>query len=336
MARTSAKKPLRLKDELAELERYLISCKENSQKSLQTLRASEPVAVSVNGVQDSNVARELEERLTAAQAENDALRAHQQQLQQEIAARQPDESVTTLQSKCARLESELAAARTSALTGGGRSRAAPPPPAAAAAAGSGSGAAVPPEQLVALQAQVATLKADRDAIEDQVVAMYEDLFRDDIVSGLVSLVRRKENEIVASLDTGGGGAAGKKAGFGKPAPRLKQKLDDATERIEKLEKELKARAAEMDAADRHHKDMLKIATVESTAQADHFRVRPPCFFVCVRVRGAGRVPACGAVCVRTRVRGAGRAAACRVVCDLVEPDTSPCLLAALLHRCSQK
>jgi chromosome segregation ATPase len=290
MAPTSAKKPLRVRDEIAELERYLISCKEQSQKSLQALRDGES-ASPLSGISDaSDPVNELQASLHALQSENDALRAQHQHLQATIASQTNEPSslsLHALQARCSRLESELSAARMAALTNGSSQKGSrhnsdtgagtsSTSRAASIANGSTHGTVPAMALLLAFQKQVQQLKADREGLEDQVVNMYEELFRDDIVSGLISLVRRKENEIIASLDTSGGGGGGKKNGFARPAaPRLKQKLDDATERIEKLEKELKARASEMDAADRHHKDILKIATLESTAQADHFKVCTP-------------------------------------------------------------
>jgi chromosome segregation ATPase len=296
MARTSSvKKPLRLKDELAGLERYLENCKEQSQRSLHALRNSEPFTPHLDANETGAAAQRLQVELDALRAENEGLQAQARQLHASLEEQQADPSAGSthaLQARCARLESELAAARTATFTAGGRKGArgdhdALPSPRERSAAGTGgasssgaaaatAGSAMSSEALRAVQQQVAQLKSDKDELEDTVVNMYEELFKDEIVSGLVGLVRRKENELVASLETSGSGNGGKKNGFAKPAPRLKAKLDDATERIEMLEKELKNRASELDAAERHHADMLKIATVESAAQAEHFKARAAC------------------------------------------------------------
>jgi DNA repair exonuclease SbcCD ATPase subunit len=264
MARTTSTKHLKLKDELVELERYLVSFKESSQRSLQAIREGDARSAPNGSAADVSHTK-LEAEIERLRKENSVL---QNQLKSSAGDAANGDAVNALRAKCARLESELAAARTAAMAQqprGAPSTSGSPPPA-------GSTPAANPDVLRKMQQDIAQLRQDREGLEDQVVNMYEDLFKDEIITGIVGLIRRKEVELAAQIDTAGSGA-GRKNGAGKPVPRLKQKLDEATVKMEKLEKELKAKASEMDAAERHHQDMLKIATLEANAQAEHYKVR---------------------------------------------------------------
>jgi hypothetical protein len=257
MARSTSKKPLRLKDELAELERYLASFKESSQKNLQAIRGNEAHSATNGSADDASLTKQLEAEVEGLRRENISLQNQVKAPKAGSSSQEPPangEAISALNAKCARLESELAAARTASMT---QHRSLP-------------SQSLPADALRKMEQDIARLKQDREGLEDQVVNMYEDLFKDEIIMSIVGLIRRKENELVAQLDTAGSGA--RKNGVSKPAPRLKQRLDDATAKVEKLEKELKAKASEMDAADRHHQDLLKIATLEADAQAEHYKV----------------------------------------------------------------
>lgn len=133
--------------------------------------------------------------------------------------------------------------------------------------GGGKPAGVSPEVIDDLKSKLAVLKQDQQEIEDGMVNMYETLFSSEIVSGLIRVLRRKENELIA--DAG----AGAKGGGGKGAPlKLRKKLDDATTRIEELESQLMQRKDEVGAMQRHFDDMAKIQKLESEAQISHFQV----------------------------------------------------------------
>ena len=287
---STSRKQRSLKDEVLELERYLRGCKEQGQRSLQELRNRPPPAAGADRFGSGHTPSQLQAEVEGLRTQNAKLLGQQHHLQQTLDAHAHDDTVSALQalqSKCSRLESELAAARTAALTSHGARGArahherGSDRSASATGASATDGAAVPvamKEQITSMVAQIAQLKSDRDEIEGTVVSMYETLFSDNIVAGCVSAVRKKEIDLVASLEaTGGSGAAGaaagKKGAFAKPAPRLTAKLAEATERIDKLERELKNKAAEMDALDRHHQDNVKIAKIEAEALTEHFKVR---------------------------------------------------------------
>ena len=196
-------------------------------------------------------------------------------------------SVTRLTDQCAQLQAELTSTQTAlnaaradaqkakaAAAVAAKGAAACATPSAASAAATSSSASLPPATaaaLVELRSKVASLQDDKQYIEDIVVSMYEELFSDDVLSQCVNSVRRKEIDVIASADARGG-KRGTAAG-GKAAPRLKQKLDDATTRIEQLEKELSTRKDEIGALERHHADLMKIQKLESEAQIVHFKVR---------------------------------------------------------------
>lgn len=341
----------KLNDELADLERYVASCREQSLRALSALKESSLPSTGIGGddlttaklegelsrlqktyqdlrqqhhsVQQENErvlqeCRSLKQRNSELSRGHDPNRAsdrkelHHQiyQRDQELSqlrakARKHDDevtqltqdcadlklqcdkhsgSVTRLTDQCAQLQAELTSTQSAlnaaradaqkAKAAAAAAKAAPGVSARSSPPGSGTTASLPAETTAALdelRGKVISLQNDKQYIEDIVVSMYEELFSDDILSQCVNAVRRKEIDFIASADARGG-KRGTAAG-GKAAPRLKQKLDDATTRIEQLEKELSSRKDELGAMERHHADLVKIQKLESDAQITHFKVR---------------------------------------------------------------
>ena len=209
-----------------------------------------------------------------------------QNFQQEVQKR--DQEIQQLTERCKQLQNDLAESRaakskadtelakTSAAGSNGHlSRGVTP----ASSLGGGNAAAISPEVISGLKSKLAVLKQDQQELEDGMVNIYQSLFSPEIISGLIRVLRRKENELIANADTGGGG----KGGGGKGAPlKLRKKLDDATTRIEELEAQLVTRKDEAGALQRHYDDLNKIQKLESEAQITHFQARLFIFFPAVR------------------------------------------------------
>lgn len=343
----------KLNDELADLERYVASCREQSLRALSALKESSLPSSALGGddvanaklegelsrlqksyqdlrqqhhsVQQENervlqecrvlkqrnselsrgsdagrASKELHNQIHQRDQELSQLRESARKHEEEVAALKQDctdlkrqcdkhsSSVVRLTDQCAQLQAELTSTQTAlnaARADAQKSKAAAavaaksaslgPSPSATPPAASPSSSIMPATSaavLEELRQKVASLQNDKQYIEDIVVSMYEELFSDEILSKCVNVVRRKEIDVIASADARGG-KRGTAAG-GKAAPRLKQKLDDATTRIEQLEKELSSRKDEIGAMERHHADLLKIQKLESEAQITHFKVRP--------------------------------------------------------------
>lgn len=207
-------------------------------------------------LQKSPGAQNFQEEVQRRDQEIQQLTERCKQLQKDLA-----------ESQAAKAESELAKQQSSAAGSNGHlSRAISP----TNSFGGGVVASIPPELINDLKSKVAVLRQDQQELEDGMVNMYQSLFSPEIVSGLIKVLRRKENELIANADMGGGA----KGGGGKGAPlKLRKKLDDATTRIEELEATLVTRKDEAGALQRHYDDLVKIQKLESEAQITHFQVR---------------------------------------------------------------
>lgn len=354
----------KLNDELADLERYVASCREQSLRALSALKESSLPSSTLGGddltsaklegdlsrlqksyqdlrqqhhsVQQENErvlqeCRVLKQRNSELSRGTDPGRADRKELHHQIYQRDQElsqlrekarlhddevaslkqdftdlkrqcdkhnNSVVRLTDQCAQLQAELTSTQTAlntaradvqkykaAATTASRAASIVASPSGTPPAASPASSSVPAGYAAALEElrqKVADMQNDKQYIEDTVVSMYEELFSDESLANCVNKVRRKEIDVIASADARGG-KRGTAAG-GKAAPRLKQKLDDATTRIEQLEKELSSRKDEIGAMERHHADLLKIQRLESDAQVTHFKVSLLCHCLQPRLR----------------------------------------------------
>jgi len=258
----------RVKEELAQLEAYLASLRASAQSSLAALQAGGGApALSARldavRVEDSALQRGSSgesDRVALLEAQCAALR---DALQQRSAPAEPSSESAALAAQCETLQAALAAAAA-------REAVAAASLAALRTDGGAntSHAGAPGSALAGVQAALAALREDKEALETAVVEMYESLFSDGLIRGVVGLLRKKE----AALTAGGGDAgAGGDAG-GRPAPKMKARLDEARAQVDALERELALKGGEIGALQRHHDDVLKIQRLESEGQIALYKV----------------------------------------------------------------